>query len=108
MDFKENTHVKHKLIGVKSVKLPYYKKNGERVDLMRTKDKLLIYFYNKMDKVDREFAEQVQYHRYHRADELDYLELAMLKVRKDTVDEIFKDIMQICRMTDIFLDKKGN
>lgn len=58
---------------------------------MTIKDKLIIYLYNKQNKIDNEYLEHENYFRFRRKDENDYLECIIQKVRKDLISEIIED-----------------
>lgn len=62
---------------------------------MTTKDKIIVYLYNKGNQVEGDFEEHTHYMRFHKLDEVDYLESIIRKVRKDTVKEIVDDLMKL-------------
>lgn len=67
---------------------------------MTFKDKLIVYFYNKGNRIENDFKERQQYIRYHHVDEVDYLDIIIEKVRQDTFNEIFKDVMLLIKGTE--------
>ena len=62
---------------------------------MNFKDKLIIYLYNRQNAIEEEFDNTIQNVRFKRNDEVDYLECIIAKSRKDLVNEIIGDIMNI-------------
>ena len=53
---------------------------------------------NRSDKADDDYNEHLQHYRYHKCDEVDLLELIIKKVRKDVLNEVFRDIMNLTRL----------
>lgn len=65
---------------------------------MTFKDNTLLYLMNRSDKADDDYNEHLQHYRYHKCDEVDLLELIIKKVRKDVLNEVFRDIMNLTRL----------
>lgn len=62
---------------------------------MTMNDKILLYMYNKVTQLEEEYKNHESYFRFHPQDEIDLTEQIILKVRKDTANEILSDIMSI-------------
>ena len=75
---------------------------------MTFKDKLLVYFLHKTQSVDNDYDDIKHQFRFHKPDEVDMLEYIVLKVRKYTIAEVFKDISAIMQGCVKNLDKSEN
>lgn len=70
---------------------------GELIVLskLNLKTLLLSYFYNRSAVLDNEYNTKLQYFRYHNGDEVDCLEIIIAKARKDLINEILNDIINL-------------
>lgn len=62
---------------------------------MNFNDKLLIYLYNKQNRLELEAENTRNFARFHRCDQIDYLECIIADTRKNLIQEIIEDIMTL-------------
>lgn len=62
---------------------------------MTFKDKIVLYFFNKGETIDRDYLEHKNHCRFHDIDEVDLLETIIRKARRDLFSEISSDIMAL-------------
>lgn len=62
---------------------------------MTLKDKLLVYIYNKCDRLDDDYRQLELNTRYRKMDECDHLEFIIAKVRRDSFNEFYLDLLNI-------------
>lgn len=56
---------------------------------------VMAYLYNRSARLEAEEDEKRQFCRFHHCDEIDYTELIIAKARKDLINEITRDIMNL-------------
>lgn len=62
---------------------------------MTIKTLVMSYLYNRSARLEAEEEAKRQFCRYHHCDEVDYTELIIAKARKDLINEITRDIMNL-------------
>lgn len=65
---------------------------------MDMKTTILLYLMNQSDFADNRYNELRDFARYHNVDEVDYIETVIAKVRRDTINEIKTDIVNLLKI----------
>lgn len=65
---------------------------------MDMKTTILLYLMNISDTADNRYNDIREFSRYHNVDEVDLIEQVIAKVRRDTINEIKTDILNLLKM----------
>lgn len=65
---------------------------------MDMKTTILLYLMNISDTADNRYNEIREFYRYHNVDEVDLIEQVIAKVRRDTINEIKTDIVNLLKI----------
>lgn len=65
---------------------------------MDMKSTMLLYLMNVSDDADNRYNQIRDFSRYHNVDEVDLIEQVIAKVRRDTINEIKTDIVNLLKI----------